>query len=133
MFVPDPLHNHTVLDERIFVFGSNEIGIHGGGAAWYAHKKLGAVWTVGEGLTGKTYALPTCSAPGKPIPFSLLELYVGRFILFAESHPELRFFVSAVGCGIAGFNETDVAYLFKHAPENCDLPPKWYQLMNDWL
>lgn len=44
---------------EIFVFGSNIRGFHGGGAARIANKKFGAEWGVGEGLTGKCYALPT--------------------------------------------------------------------------
>ena len=43
----------------IFVFGSNLAGRHGKGAAKYARNNLGAVYGVGEGLTGDCYALPT--------------------------------------------------------------------------
>ena len=50
-------------ENEIFVFGSNSQGSHGGGAAWYAHKNFGAEWGVGEGLTGRTYALPTMEGP----------------------------------------------------------------------
>jgi hypothetical protein len=44
---------------RIFVFGSNLSGIHGGGAARYAFDNLDAEWGVGEGITGRSYAIPT--------------------------------------------------------------------------
>jgi hypothetical protein len=127
MFDPTTLngHVHQLGDPRIFVFGSNTAGIHGGGAAWYASKKLGAVWGVGEGLTGQTYALPTCYKPGEPVTFGELMVYVQNFLDFAAVHPELQFFVSAVGCGIAGFHETEVGPLFKDATTNCDLPPGW--------
>ncbi len=118
-------HVHQLGDHRIFVFGSNIAGIHGGGAAWYASKKLGAVMGVGEGLTGQTYALPTCYNPGEPVTYSELMVYVQNFLDFATSRPDLHFFVSAVGCGIAGFTEAEVGPLFKDAPSNCDLPPGW--------
>lgn len=121
----DPNHNHTPDDPRIFVFGSNLKGIHGGGAAWYAHKKLGAEIGIGEGLTGRTYALPTCYWPGEPVTYEELMVYVQNFLAFAERRHDLRFFVSAVGCGLAGFDESEVAPLFKDAPINCDLPVGW--------
>lgn len=120
-------HVHKPDDSRIFVFGSNLLGIHGGGAAWYAKNKLGAVMGVAEGLTGDTYALPTCYRPGEPVTLEELRVYVDNFLNFASDNDDLQFFVSAVGCGIAGFNEDDVAPLFKNAPVNCDLPPGWRQ------
>lgn len=118
-------HQHVHCDPRIFVFGSNLLGIHGGGAAWYARNKLGAVMGVGEGLTGRTYALPTCYKPGEPVTLEELQVYVQNFLDFANENPDMQFFVSAVGCGIAGFTEDEVSPLFANAPVNCDLPPGW--------
>ena len=46
-------------ENEIFVFGSNASGYHGGGAAAYAMRKFGAIWGQGEGLQGKSYAIPT--------------------------------------------------------------------------
>jgi hypothetical protein len=43
----------------VFVFGSNLAGRHGRGAALEAAQKWGAVYGVGEGRTGDSYALPT--------------------------------------------------------------------------
>lgn len=118
-------HNHTPSDPRIFVFGSNLQGIHGGGAARYAHTSLGALWGQGEGLMGRSYALPTCSWPGEPLPLSLVEKHVNRFLGFAQGHPHMTFFVSAVGCGLAGFTEEQVSPFFAKASANCDLPKGW--------
>ena len=79
------------LGEReIFVFGSNKQGMHGGGAAWVAHKKFGAEWGVGEGLTGRTYALPTMEGAAS------MKKAVEQFTDCARRHPELTFLVSAV-------------------------------------
>ncbi len=121
----DPAHWHSPDDERIFVFGSNVRGWHGGGAAWYAHNKLGAEWEVGEGPTGRTYALPTCFEPGLPVDMGSLETAVDRFLAHARSHPDVRFFVSRVGCDLAGFYVCEVMPLFAGAPDNCDLPTGW--------
>lgn len=96
-------------DNEIFVFGSNVQGMHGGGAAWYAHKNFGAEWGVGEGLTGRTYALPTMEGKAS------LAHAVKNFISCARKHTELTFLVTAVGCGIAGYSPSEVAPLFKEA------------------
>jgi len=130
-------HVHVASDPRIFVFGSNLMGIHGAGAARYAAMQLGAESCFGEGPMGKRhplspprcYALPTCSAPGRPLELSEVARYVQRFLEYAAAlldiMPDERFFVSAVGCGIAGFTEAQIAPLFANAPSNCDLPPGW--------
>lgn len=120
-----PPHIHEKDDPRIFVFGSNRIGVHGGGAARYAAYSLGAQRGISEGITGRTYALPTCSRPGTPLTLAEVSVHVQRFLGLARLMPETRFFVSAVGCGIAGFTEKQIAPMFKDAPANCDLPPGW--------
>jgi hypothetical protein len=110
---------------EIFVFGSNIQGAHGGGAAWYAHKKFGAEWGVGEGLTGRTYALPTMEGDAS------LKKAVEHFITCAKAHPELTFLVTAVGCGIAGYTPGEVAPLFREATtlENVYLPQVFWERM----
>jgi hypothetical protein len=122
-----PPHLHKPDDPRVFVFGSNRLGVHGAGAARYAARSLGAKSRVGEGLTGRSYALPTCSVPGVPVTLDELRLHVARFIDFAQANPNERFFVSELGCGIAGFKPEQVAPMFSEAPSNCDLPPGWRQ------
>lgn len=123
----DPLHTHTPDDDRVFVFGSNLLGIHGAGAAAYARLQLGAEAGVGEGLTGRSYALPTCYRPGEPVTLQELAVYMYNFFNFADDHPELTFFLSKVGCGIAGFDEHDVAYIVHELlpPANVHIPPDW--------
>lgn len=105
-------------ENEIFVFGSNIHGSHGGGAAWYAYKNFGAEWGVGEGLTGRTYALPTMEGKAS------LQHAVEKFTSCAKEHPELTFLVTAVGCGIAGYTPQQVAPLFNEAAqlENVYLP-----------
>jgi hypothetical protein len=120
-----PDHVHRRHDPRTFVFGSNRLGIHGAGAAFYASTELGAVSGVGEGPTGRCYALPTCSAPGIPLSLAEVTDHVRLFIAWAHASPSELFFVSPVGCGIAGFTEAQIAPLFIDAPDNCDLPPGW--------
>jgi hypothetical protein len=118
-------HLHTPGDPRIFVFGSNLRGIHGAGAALYARKRLGALNGCGEGMMGRSYALPTCISPGVPLHLSGVFRSVEGFLAHAGRTPDIRYFVSTVGCGLAGFTEDEIAPLFAGAPDNCDLPPGW--------
>ena len=104
---------------EIFVFGSNLGGYHGGGAARIAMDRFGAVWGQGVGLQGQCYAIPTMQGGVETI-----KPYVDEFITFAEQHPEYKFFVTRIGCGIAGFDDKEIAPLFQKAldVENIILP-----------
>ena len=113
-------NNITQLQPReVFVFGSNLQGNHAGGAAWVAFKKFGAQWGVGVGHTGQCYAIPTMHGGVEAI-----KPYVDDFIDYAQQHPELTFLVTRIGCGIAGFTDTQMAPLFAKAldAENIVLP-----------
>lgn len=110
----------THLEENeIFVFGSNLKGMHGGGAARVALEKFGAVWGQGTGLQGNSYAIPTMHGGTDAIA-----PYVDEFIAFAREHKEMKFYVTRIGCGIAGFTVQEMAPLFKAAldEENVYLP-----------
>ncbi|MCR5115090.1 MAG: hypothetical protein K6A95_05365 [Bacteroidales bacterium] len=105
--------------DEVFVFGSNLAGMHGGGAARVALNKFGAVWGKGVGLQGRSYAIPTMQGGVETI-----QPYVDEFIIFAEEHPERFFYVTRIGCGIAGFRDEEIAPLFRRAVglENVCLP-----------
>lgn len=108
------------LDKNeIFVFGSNMKGIHSGGAARAAMLKFGAESGVYYGMTGQSFAIPTCKAPGVPFdsPFDIYP-YVDDFLLFAENHPQYTFLVTPIGTGIAGFSIDDVDSMFQDLPFN---------------
>ena len=110
-------------ENEIFVFGSNLEGMHGGGAARIAYEEFGAIWGQGVGLQGQCYGLPTMHGGVNDI-----KPYVDEFIDFAKSHPELKFLVTRIGCGIAGFTDKEMAPLFKDAIEieNIYLPESFY-------
>jgi hypothetical protein len=107
---------------NIFVFGSNEAGRHGKGAALEARRNHGAIYGQGEGLQGRSYAIPTKDARLRTLPLDGISVYVARFKAFAASRPDLHFKVTPVGCGLAGYGPADIAPLFADAPHNCDLP-----------
>jgi hypothetical protein len=107
------------------VFGSILAGRHGKGAALDAARNWGAVYGVGHGRTGNSYAIPTKDAHLRTIPLEDIRFDVGRFKDYAKSHPELTFLVTAVGCGLAGYSPDDIAPMFKDAPTNCVLPEEF--------
>lgn len=113
------------MSEMIFVFGSNLAGRHGKGAALFAKQNHGAVYGVGIGRTGNAYAIPTKSAKLKTLALSEIEIYVKDFIDYAKRHPALEFEVTKIGCGLAGYQEQQIAPMFKAAPNNCHLPQGW--------
>ena len=111
-FTPDYID--SLLPNQIFVFGSNALGYHTGGASGTARKKFGAVWGQAEGLQGQSYAIPVDF--GRNVrKDSETKAGVYRFIDFAKEHPELFFFVTRVGCGIAGYHDDEMALFFKDA------------------
>jgi hypothetical protein len=118
---------------EIFVFGSNLSGFHAGGAARIA-LDWGAIWGNGVGLQGKTYAIPTKSQDMiRTLTIEEIKPYVNDFINFAKNNPTLIFFVTEIGCGIAGLKHEDVAPLFKNAinVDNIYLPEKFWNILNN--
>ena len=117
-----------LAEDEVFVFGSNLAGMHGGGAAATAHRCFGAVWGKGVGLQGRSYAIPTMQGGVKTV-----KPYVDEFIEFAKSHPELRFLVTKIGCGIAGFREEQIAPLFAEAIDvkNIILPRDFVEIIKN--
>ena len=113
----------------VFVFGSNLAGRHGRGAALTALKEFGAVLGMGEGLQGKSYALPTKDARLQTLTLEEIALNVQRFKVFAENNPLVSFYVTRVGCGLAGYADTQIAPLFKGVPYNCILPRGWVKFV----
>jgi hypothetical protein len=110
---------------HIFVFGSNLAGIHGRGAALIAKTKHGAVQGYGEGHHGNSYAIPTKNARLAPRDLSNIHAAVLRFIEYAKERPKMNFFVTRIGCGLAGFTDAQIAPMFATAPSNCKLPKGW--------
>ena len=114
-------------ENEVFVFGSNLGGFHAGGAARVAVDKFGAVWGQGVGLQGQSYAIPTMHGG-----VDVIKPYVDEFIAFAREHRDLKFLVTPIGCGIAGFAVEEIAPLFADAidDENIILPEAFVKEIN---
>ncbi|MGX1791553.1 A1S_2505 family phage non-structural protein [Microbacterium sp. NPDC055312] len=106
----------TLRPDEVFVFGSNAAGRHGGGAARIAHERFGAVWGEGHGHHGQSYAIDTMSG------LDVLAREARAFVEFAIEHPDLRFLLTPVGCGIAGYTPEQIAPLFAGLPGNVSVP-----------
>lgn len=129
--------------KMIFVFGSNEGGIHGGGAARFAYKERGARWGLSYGHLGQSFAIPTKGfkhfeatdkhpagiGVGDTLSLEQIKDYVTGFIAYARGHPELTFQVTCIGCGLAGLRHEDIAPMFWLAPKNCFFDAKWKNLL----
>lgn len=109
----------------IFVFGSNLAGRHGKGAALHARLRHGAVYGVGVGRTGQSYAVPTKDERLKPLPLEQIAAHVSDFIAYAAANPKLTFEVTRIGCELAGYSDAQIAPMFGSAPQNCVLPEGW--------
>ena len=110
----------------IFVFGSNIAGRHGAGAAKFALDNKGARYGQGMGLWGMSYALPTKDEFIITLPLIEIAQHVNIFKNFAlRNRDNLQFQVTRVGCGLAGYTDTQIAPLFEYAPLNCHMPPEW--------
>ncbi len=120
--------NITSLDEdEVFVFGSNLAGMHAGGAARVAYERFGAVMGQGVGMQGQSYAIPTMQGGVETI-----KPYVDDFIRLAREWDQTTFYVTRIGCGIAGFRDDEIAPLFAEAVDlyNVRRPRSFVDIIN---
>ncbi|MBD5308650.1 MAG: hypothetical protein HDS15_05165 [Bacteroides sp.] len=123
-YTPD---NITELGpDDIFVFGSNLEGMHCGGAARTAVRKFGAIMGQGVGPQGQSYAIPTMQ--GGP---ETIKPYVDDFINLAREWDQNTFYVTRIGCGIAGMTDEQIAPLFDEAYDlyNVRLPESFARII----
>jgi len=109
----------------VFVFGSNEAGRHGKGAADFARRMRGAISGQGEGHQGNAYGIPTKDKRLVTLPLSAIKNNVERFKAYAVDHPELRFEVTPIGCGLAGYKRDQIKPFFEPLPDNCFYSKEW--------
>lgn len=127
-YTPDYIDR--LLPNQIFVFGSNSLGYHTGGASGTARKKFGAVWGQPEGKQGQSYAIPVDFGKGVRKDTEVKDS-VERFIEYAKEHTEYFFFVTRIGCGLGGYRDEEMARFFKSALDvnNICLPKSFVDAM----
>lgn len=128
-FTPDYIDR--LLPNQIFVFGSNTLGYHTGGASGTARKKFGAVWGQAEGLQGQSYAIPVDFGKGIRKDVEVMEK-INRFLAFTKEHTDLFFLVTRIGCGVGGYRDEEMAQFFKNALDlkNVSLPKSFVDALN---
>ncbi len=112
------------------MFGSNLAGRHGKGSALLAKRVFGAIQGIGVGRQGQSYAIPTKDENLNVLPLSAIKVYVKEFLQYAGSHPELKFIVVAIGCGLAGYTPKDIAPMFSGIPLNVKLPREFEEVLS---
>ncbi len=130
----DP-HQDFLMDEHVFVFGSNEGGRHGAGAAHYAYNLGIAKWNVGFGFCNDegagSFAIPTKDWQIETLSLTAIENYVKRFLAFAKYKSKTTFYLTPIGTGLAGYTHDEIAPMFKNSPDNVLLPPEWKDILQD--
>lgn len=140
-----PEHIEDLHPCEVFVFGSNAAGNHYGGAAAVAYQRFGAIWGVGEGLRGNSYALPTLDRTMKRVSVGALKYSLREFLRVVECNPGYTFLLTKIGCGIAGWDIAQMGFLFWQVaqefysgkwypyvgclPENLVIPEEFYDQM----
>lgn len=114
----------------IFVFGSNTAGIHGAGAAHVARRSHGAELGYGYGHIGNSFAIPTKDSKLNSLQLTDISTFVEGFLAYARHRQDLEFQVTRIGCGLAGFNDNEIAPFFTHAPDNCYFDTAWKSALN---
>lgn len=103
---------------EVFVYGTSDRAGHSAGAARTALEKFGA--KVGEvGYVGQTYGIVTTEG------WNRLVDEVETFLGFADQHPALRFLLTPIGTGTAGYHADQIAPLFLGSPGNIELPEEF--------
>lgn len=119
----------SLKKNEIFVFGSNLAGIHGGGAALQARTHFGAIQGRGEGRMGSSYGIPTKNEYVERLPLWRISRHVRVFLRYALTNYDLKFLVTPIGCGMAGYAPKQIAHMFLQMedglPDNVYLPAEF--------
>ena len=112
------------------MFGSNEAGIHGAGAAKLALDKFGAEYNRGFGFYGQSFAIPTKDYSIRTLSLDRIKYHIMFFEDFANNNPNLVFLVTEIGCGLAGYSPEDIAPLFEssYRLSNVYMPKRFWDV-----
>lgn len=113
----------------VWVFGSNLAGRHGKGSAKVAADHFGARRGVGIGPTGQAYAIPTKDGELRVLPLGQIGVAIAGFLQYAAARPDTQFWVTRIGCGLAGYRDEQIAPLFHGAPANCHFAQEWQRFL----
>lgn len=115
-------------ENQIFVFGSNLSGIHGAGAAKQAIR-YGARFGVPVGFMGRTFAIPTKNEKVDTMSLEEIRKFVDIFVRTSLNTPNIQYFVTRIGCGLAGYRDWQIAPMFKDCGDNCSFAEEWKEFI----
>ena len=129
-FTPDNIQE--LKENEIFVFGSNLAGKHGAGAAKVALDKFGAKYGIGIGRVGNSYAIPTKDHNINTLSIEDIKIFVDELFNYISFTKDKIFYITEIGCGLAGYTIKDIAPLFKNFEilNNAVLPKQFYDFNN---
>lgn len=126
IFMTYQYHDESIIKSldgnTIFVFGSNLAGTHAGGAAKIALNYFGAVKGSGRGWSGQSYAIPTMNEHLQQMPLSQIQHYIDDFKIYTRNHLNTTYFITSIGCGVAGYKVAEIAPMFKGISKNVIFP-----------
>lgn len=130
-----PANITSLKENEVFVFGSNQDGRHGAGAAKLALTNFGAIYGQPRGIQGQSYAIVTKKLYWKERSSTLEEIKyeVDLFIEYAKLSPDLVFLVTTIGCALAGYVPEEIGPLFHEAVKikNIKLPVEFWDVLNN--
>lgn len=130
-------HDESIIknlpEDTIFVFGSNLAGTHAGGAAKIALNHFGAIKGVGRGWAGQSFAIPTMNEHLQQMPLSQIEHYIDDFKIYTKNHLKTKYFLTSVGCGVAGYKIEEIAPMFKGISHNVIFPASFRPFVESTL
>ena len=119
----------SAKNDIVFVFGSNLAGIHGAGAAKEAFDHWDAEWGIGVGLTGHAYAIPTKNKHINSLSLKLITPHIKDFVIYSRINDDKLFWLTRIGCGLAGYEDYTIAPLFRGIANNVNIPEQWHKYL----
>lgn len=108
---------NSLKPNQVFCFGSNMNGYHNGGAAKQA-MQWGAIYGIGYGRQGQTFAIPTLASDFTKLPLQTIKEFLEDFIFLAKLEPQTEFLLTSIGTGIAGFSKEEIESIMPTLPTN---------------
>lgn len=124
----------------VWVFGSNDAGIHGAGAAKIARtiydRPNGANTAYGLYTSSnlqESYAIATKDEYFNVHSLSYIRPQVDIFISYVIANSRKEFFLTRLGCGLAGYEDEQIAPMFTDLKDSLNLsfPESWAVILEN--
>jgi hypothetical protein len=120
----------AVAQEPVFVFGANIAGDHKEGPAAVAARFHGGEAGKWNGPAGNCYAVPYLDSRMRLLPLDVIGNYVSMCCEYIAKRPALQFQIMRFACEPGEYTDAQMSDLWRHAPENCQLPGVWLRTLD---